>query len=153
MSLIIFLSVVGIILFCLEMFLPGAVMGILGGLCLLTAVIITTVKFGIAAGSFAFVGLLIASGIGLALWLYILPRSRMGAMVVTGQNLADSKSADSVDHFLNQTGKTITPLRPSGTALINGKRVDVQAESGFIERDCEIAIVKIEGSRIVARKL
>ena len=47
MSLIIFLSVVGIILFCLEMFLPGAVMGILGGLCLLAAVILTDLQFRI----------------------------------------------------------------------------------------------------------
>jgi membrane-bound serine protease (ClpP class) len=42
-------------------------------------------------------------------------------------------------------------LRPSGTANINGQRVDVVTEGGLIERGTAVKVVAVEGSRIVVR--
>jgi membrane-bound ClpP family serine protease len=53
--------------------------------------------------------------------------------------------------LLHQIGTTHTPLRPSGTAVINGKRVDVVTEGGMIERGTPIKVVAIEGMRVVVR--
>ena len=46
-----------------------------------------------------------------------------------------------------------TPLRPSGTAVINGKRIDVVTEGPFVERGSPIKVVAIEGMRVVVRPL
>ena len=45
----------------------------------------------------------------------------------------------------------MTPLRPSGTAVINGRRVDVVTEGGMIERNTPVKVVAIEGMRVVVR--
>jgi membrane-bound serine protease (ClpP class) len=45
----------------------------------------------------------------------------------------------------------LTKLRPSGTAVINGKRVDVVTEGAFIEPGQSIKVVAIEGLRVVVR--
>jgi membrane-bound serine protease (ClpP class) len=47
----------------------------------------------------------------------------------------------------------LTQLRPSGTANINGQRVDVVTEGGLIERGAEIKVVAVEGTRIVVRQM
>lgn len=47
---------------------------------------------------------------------------------------------------------TLTPLRPSGTVLIEGERLDVVSDGAFIERDKAVVIVKTEGSRIVVQE-
>lgn len=45
----------------------------------------------------------------------------------------------------------MTTLRPSGTAVINGKRVDVVSEGAFIEAGQVIKVVAVEGLRVVVR--
>jgi membrane-bound serine protease (ClpP class) len=150
MPWIIFLAVVGIVLICIEVFMPGAVMGIIGGICLVVAVILTYVDRGPAAGNIALFALAIASVIALALWIAFFPRTRMAKVMVTEKDLADSKSADSLDKLLNQDGKAITPLRPAGTAEIGGRRIDVVAESGLIDRDSPVRVIRVEGNRVKA---
>ncbi len=46
-------------------------------------------------------------------------------------------------------GVTVTPLRPAGTAMINGKRVDVVTEGVYIEEGRRVRIREVHGSRIV----
>ena len=42
-------------------------------------------------------------------------------------------------------------LRPSGTALIDGERLDVVSEGDFVEPGQKVRVVKVEGLRIVVR--
>ena len=49
---------------------------------------------------------------------------------------------------VGMVGTTKSALRLSGIAEINGERVHVTADKGFIEQNVEIRVVHIEGSRI-----
>jgi membrane-bound serine protease (ClpP class) len=42
-------------------------------------------------------------------------------------------------------------LRPSGLALIDGKRIDVVTEGPMIERGTPVKVVAVEGMRVVVR--
>ncbi len=53
--------------------------------------------------------------------------------------------------LLGHQGIAHTVLRPSGTAIIEGNRLDVVAESGMIEKGSAITVVAIEGTRIIVR--
>src|SRR5690606_27717883 len=55
--------------------------------------------------------------------------------------------------LIGKEGKTLTPLRPSGTVLINEERIDVVSEGNYIESDRKVKVVEVEGSRIVAREI
>ena len=46
---IIVLFVLGMLMLCAEMFVPGGVLGILGALCLLAAIVVTFIAPGLAA--------------------------------------------------------------------------------------------------------
>jgi membrane-bound serine protease (ClpP class) len=50
-------------------------------------------------------------------------------------------------------GTAITPLRSAGTVLIDGKRIDAVSEAEFIEKDIEVEVIKIEGNRIVVKRI
>lgn len=50
-------------------------------------------------------------------------------------------------------GIAITPLRPSGTAVIAGKHVDVVAAEGFIEEGESVVVVLDEGYRHVVNRV
>ncbi len=55
--------------------------------------------------------------------------------------------------LLGKKGITETPLRPAGTAIIDGNRVDVVSEGGYIPGKSNIEVIKVEGTRIIVRKI
>jgi len=45
----------------------------------------------------------------------------------------------------------LTPLRPSGTAEINGSRIDVVTGGEFIAAGESVEVYQVEGGRVVVR--
>ena len=55
--------------------------------------------------------------------------------------------------YLHRRGKTITILRPAGTIRIGNERVDAVSNGGFIDRDVEVRVVQVDGSRVVVEPI
>jgi membrane-bound serine protease (ClpP class) len=64
-------------------------------------------------------------------------------------------AADIVENnkLLGQEGRTLTPLRPAGTARIGDKRIDVVSLGDFIEKDEPVRVKEVHGSRIVVVRI
>ena len=62
-------------------------------------------------------------------------------------------SATLRSELVGKQGTAITDLRPSGVALVGEERVDVVAESGWVEEGSAIVVVSSEGYRHVVRGL
>lgn len=149
MAIVITLLVAGAVLLLLETVLPGAIAGILGGLCLLGGVILAYTEFGARTGNLILLTVIVGLIGGFALWIKYFPTSRMGRVFISNSVVGEigTERAD----LLNQSGTALTPLRPSGTAVINGRRVDVVTEGPMIERGTAVKVVAVEGLRVVVR--
>jgi membrane-bound serine protease (ClpP class) len=55
-------------------------------------------------------------------------------------------------HWLGRTGTVLSPLRPAGIAEIDGTRVDVVSDGGFIDAGTPIEVARVDGNRIVVRR-
>jgi membrane-bound serine protease (ClpP class) len=55
--------------------------------------------------------------------------------------------------LLAKQGKTITPLRPAGIAEIDGERLDVVSEGGFVAAGQDVEVVIARGRRIVVKEI
>jgi membrane-bound serine protease (ClpP class) len=55
--------------------------------------------------------------------------------------------------WLAKRGHAASPLRPAGIATIEGKRVDVISEGELIEPGQPIEVVRVDGNRIVVRRI
>ncbi len=135
----------------LETILPGLIAGILGLLCLIGGVIQAYVVFGAEIGNYVLAGVVVALMIGTFLWVKYLPTSRAGR-VFASKSIGGNVNAERPE-LLHQSGTTLTTLRPCGTALIGGRRVDVVTEGSFIEPQTPVKVVAIEGLRVVVRAL
>jgi len=151
MTLIIVLLVVGAILMFLEVFLPGLVAGTLGLLCWVAAVILSYRDFGLQTGNLVLGGVLAGLVIGVFCWLKFFPESRIAGLFISRRTVGELGVTK--PELVNCTGVTITQLRPSGTAFVNGKRVDVVTEGGLIEQGASIKVVAVEGLRVVVREV
>jgi membrane-bound serine protease (ClpP class) len=151
MELVIALVVVGGLLMLAETILPGMIAGALGFLCILGAIIAGYAEYGTPTGHYILLGLLAFLVVGSLLWLKIFPETRFARLFISNKtvgNLGVEQPA-----LLHQTGTTVSLLRPSGMAMIGGKRVDVVTEGAMIEKGTAVKVVALEGLRVVVRPL
>lgn len=55
--------------------------------------------------------------------------------------------------LVGKYGKTLTDLRPSGKADIDGQRFDVVSAGDYIEKNDEIVVSAVNGNRIVVKQM
>ena len=149
---IITLVIVGFLMIAAEVFVPGMVLGILGGFCLLTAVCLCYAAFGALLGTGAFAILCLLTTGGFAVWLHLFPKLPIGKRMTLSRSLNANNSSPAAPPLAGSSGQALTPLRPAGTAQIGGRRVDVVAETGFIEQGTPVTVILEDGLRIVVRK-
>ena len=58
-----------------------------------------------------------------------------------------------IGDLVGRQGVTLTPLRPAGMALIEGRKVDVVTMGDFLEKDVPIRVVDNSGNRVVVRQV
>jgi membrane-bound serine protease (ClpP class) len=149
MTVIVVLIGVGLVLLFLETILPGLVAGALGFLALCAAVGYAYSEFGFKTGNGTLGIVLLLLVAGTVLWVKFFPDSPMAQMFVSKRKIG-TVGAEKPE-LLGETGVALTALRPAGTVVIAGKRVDVVTEGGFVEKGQNVSVVSIEGLRVVVR--
>jgi membrane-bound serine protease (ClpP class) len=151
MEVVVTLLIVGAVLLVAETVLPGMIAGILGICCLIGGVIEGYVHFGEKIGNLILLGVLVGLVVGFALWLKYFPDSR-AAKIFVSRRVVGELGAEKPE-LLNQTGTAFTQLRPAGTAVINGRRIDVVTEGQLVERGTPVQVIAVEGVRVVVRAI
>lgn len=89
------------------------------------------------------------------LGLWLAPRTRLGRTVIlqTAQNSDDGFQAppQELAALVGHSGQSASPLRPTGVALIDGKRIDVVTNGEFIQPETEVEVIAVEGRRVVVK--
>ncbi len=147
------LTLLGLAFLIAELFLPGfGVSGISGVLCLIAVCVIqfmtaTPLVACLVTGVLAIVlivmvVLFIRSLKGGALFRSpIVLKDRIEAEAV-------KPSSGSLEHLIGKTGTALTPLRPSGIALIEGQRYSVETQATFTEKGSTVTVLKVDGTKI-----
>lgn len=151
----------GLVLLALEVFvIPGFGVAGIAGIVALGAGLATSL-FG-AGASFRVIAIAvshvtISSAVALVLSLVVLrflPSLPGGHRFVLASAITQGDRPTANQRSLvGRTGTTLTALRPAGIATIDGRRVDVVSEGGYIEREQPIIVARDEGSRVVVQLL
>lgn len=160
----ILIFVIGVILLLLEIFvIPGfGILGILGitfiigglFLGLLSDFDLTgwdTISTAIIQLALSLLGTFI---VGLILLKYLPKSTMLNKLVLQEKVSSKSGYADKevFENYIGLEGQALTDLRPSGAAIINGKRIDVVTEGDYINHGSDIIVKSVEGSKIVVMK-
>ena len=149
MVTVVTLILVGGALLLLETVLPGLIAGIVGFGCLVAGVVVAYLNFDTRTANLVLACVLVGLIGGALCWMKFFPESRVAKVFISQRTVGDIGTER--PELLNQTGTAFTNLRPSGTAVINGKRVDVVTEGQMIERGTRVKVIAVEGMRIIVR--
>lgn len=151
-NLIVALVLFGFLLLIVELFIPGMIVGIIGGLLLGTAVVLGYLEFGIFGGTFLMVGVGLLSLVGFLIWMRIFPKTPIGRRLTLDSVVKGPGEFPDLRGLLGKEGVAVTQLRPAGTALVEGRRVDVWADGSFVEAGKPLRVVHVEGAKVVVRQ-
>ncbi len=153
---LILLFLAGMVLLGLEFFVvPGFGVTGVGGILLVISSLFFTFEDPIV-GIYGVAGSFLIALLVFVILLRKFGNSKMWnriALNTTQTKESGYMATDTDSELLDQEGEALTILRPAGTAIINGERVDVVSEGGYISQGKRIKIVKIEGRKVIVREL
>ena len=106
-------------------------------------------EFGVERGTWLLTGVMAALILGGGAWVWLFPRTKVGRAF--NSRGAVGEIGTEKPELVGLTGIAFTQLRPSGTALIDGHRVDVVTEGALVEKGSALKVVAVEGMRVVVR--
>ena len=143
------LLIMGVLLLGAEVYVPGGVLGALGGLALAGAMVIGF-GFGWPGGLISAAGIVLFGSLGVYLWVRFFPKTGIGRRMTLERKGNDFtlKRAD-LQQLVGRNGRTLSPLRPSGLGLIDGRRYDVMTRGHWVDAGQCFRVVAVEGTRII----
>jgi membrane-bound serine protease (ClpP class) len=144
---IITLFIIGLIAIAVELFIPGAIIGLCGAGCVVTSIIFAYLYVSNLLGH-------ILLGLGICFipvffvsWYKLLSKT----FSVRASEKDFSSARDRLDDLLSEEGIALTTLRPSGIANIKGNKIDVISEGEMISKNTRIKVIDVKGNRIIVK--
>ncbi len=147
-ELILLLYLGGAALLMCELVMPSMLMGLVGIAAMATAIVHAYKTEGFLFGT----GLALVAVVGAPLALYHgLKRLQLKKSLENKEGCVSA--AEDLSSLVNEEGVALTPLRPSGTVRCAGRRLDVVTEGDMIESGARVRVIKVEGAKIVVKKV
>lgn len=152
---VLLLFIGGLALIGLEMFVPGGIVGTVGIITVVYAIIYVN-------KSTYYIAFILVVSLILAVILYYVNRNVFHKKLMFLDRLVLNDSISTKDGYVASESrvelvgkklKAYTDLRPAGVAILDNEKLDVVTDGDFIEKGNEIVIVRVEGMRIVVKKI
>lgn len=142
------LSAAGLLLIFLEFFLPGAVMGVLGGLLLLGSIVVFLLT---SPTPLVFLAYLFATALAvfLVIRLAIWAVKRKKGTIYLDKDQQGFQASLWEKEMIGKRGIAATDLLPAGHVLVGDKQIQASAREGYIEKGKEVEVIACEGSRFI----
>lgn len=150
-----FLFLAGMILVLAEFIVPGGICGAMG-------VVILVLSGALAIQTYPdyVLTIVIVELTGVAacvvLGLFLLARTGAGRALKleARQNVEDGYvNMESDTSLIGASGVVFSALRPAGSILVNGRRIDAVSDGTFIDKDARVRVVDVRGNRVVVEAM
>ena len=152
---VLLLFVGGLALIGLEMFVPGGIVGTVGIITVVYAIIYVNKPT-------YYIAFILVVSLILAVILYYVNRNVLHKKLIFLDRLVLNDSISTEDGYVasesrvelvGQILKAYTDLRPAGVAILDNEKLDVVTDGDFIEKGNDIEVIRVEGMRIVVKKI
>jgi membrane-bound serine protease (ClpP class) len=155
LTLALIMFTVGVVMLIAEILLPtGGILVVVSLLFFALGVGIilargTTTQAVVAIAALA-IGLPAAGFVAVTAWRRmsigtVLPEEATAPGVVAG--------AAEMGSLKNRTGKTVSPMRPSGTVEFDGRRVDAMTEGVMLDAGVWVRCLDVKGGKVIVRQM
>jgi membrane-bound serine protease (ClpP class) len=148
------LFVIGLALLAAELFIPGGIVGIIGGALMIISLLFAGESVVHMAYSILIAVFIATIGMVILMKFFGKNLHIFNKLVLRDATTSEEGYVSNVNRIdlLGKVGDTVTPLRPAGTIIIGTERIDVVSEGSYIDSKREVEVIQVEGSRVVVRE-
>jgi membrane-bound ClpP family serine protease len=148
------LLLVGLLMLGFEVFIPGGVLGVIGGAAMFAGCGLAFYRFGSTAGTLTTVGSI--GVLGAMLWaeMVLLPKTRLGKKLLLHKAIGATSQPVVADAttVVGRDCEAVTALAPSGFVLLDGRRYEAWSQSGFVVKGATLRVVGLDNFRLIVTK-
>ena len=145
---------IGVIFVIIELFVVGAVIGIIG----MALIVFSIITLGDNL-VYMIANVVVALILSIIEWVILVKIFKRKIPFLDKVVLKDSTNAEAGytshedrSHLVGKTATTSTDLRPAGIITYNNERIDAVSDGSFILRNKQVTILEVEGTRVVVRE-
>lgn len=132
----------GLLLIFLEFYLPGAVLGIMGGLLLLASLYQYVSSGASALGILSFVSAMIASvALLIKFTLWKIRTSKSSFSIYSNSDQKGYVASHFDQNVIGKKGVVSSDLKPGGYITIEGKQHQAISQSGYVVKGTEVWVI------------
>ena len=144
----------GLLLILLEFFIPGAVVGTIGGMMVVASIVLFAMQSQsplwisvYSIGTIVLIGLLIK----FALWR--IPRAKAGQSIYLKGDQAGYQASSFDVSVIGKQGVVVTDLKPGGHILVDGKRLQAISQSGYLVKGTEVVVLGGQEESLIVKRV
>jgi len=150
------LIAVGVVLVLAEMVVPtGFILVAIGVCCVFVGIGLLFVHGSTETALMALLSLCVGGPILGGLVFYLCPYSPMGRKLIKAAEqdatIASMPANLELENLRGKIGRAVSPLRPSGIAEFDGRRIDVITEGMMVEAGQWVKCFEVRANRVVVR--
>ncbi|ATH63693.1 NfeD family protein [Staphylococcus pasteuri] len=149
------LFAIGVLFVIIELFIVGAVIGIIGIILISISIVMLGNNLLLMLGN-----VIVALILSIIEWVVLVKIFKKNIPFLDKVILKDSTNAESGftshddrSHLVGKTTQTVTDLRPAGIIKLDDERIDAVSDGTFILRNRQVKILEVEGTRVVVREI
>jgi membrane-bound serine protease (ClpP class) len=148
LAVIIVIFVCGLVAMFIELFIPGAVLGMIGFLA-----VVGSIVYAIVGGYTLTAVILILCALAFVPVFFMMWKGVIGRLFAIQGGEAGFRASQTItEDLVGVEGETLTPLHPTGIARLNEKRYDVVTRGEMLDRGTRVKVIEVSGNRIVVKR-
>ena len=147
------LWIIGIFMIYLEFYLPGAVLGTIGGFLIIGSIYLFAQNEPalLTACYILLVGASVVAIIKYALWK--IPRSKAKDSIYSDDAQVGYYASEFDKTMIGKEGIVLSDLKPGGYILIEDQQLPAISESGYIIQGDHVKVLRGEGDSLIVTKI
>lgn len=133
---------IGLLLIFLEFYLPGAILGTIGGLFVFSSVILFAMEGASPLFIFLYlIGVIASVAILIRYALWRIPRTKPEYSIYSDHSQTGYVASTFDETAIGKHGIVLSDLKPGGYILVEGKQKQAISVSGYITKGTEIEVI------------
>lgn len=154
MTVILLLFLIGVLFLAAEVLVPGAILGVAGGLLLFAGCVIAFVKYDTGGGLLAVAAAIIIAFVAFFIEFRVLPRTSIGKRAFLNREItavSPPVGAEARD-LIGKSAEALTMLSPTGYVLVDGRRYEAFCRSGQAPAGSRLEVTGADNFRIIVTR-
>jgi len=146
--------ILGLLLVFIEFYLPGAIMGIGGGILILTSIVLFAMQTASPIWVVVYViGTIIVLAYMIKFILRRIKTAKPGRSIYLNSDQAGYQASQYDASVIGKTGVVVTDLKPGGHILVDGKRLQAISQSGYLPKGTEVLILSGQEESLIVKQI